>query len=89
MVSICRIVKSSFTVLLLVGNTHLLLINGGSVKRWWVSKSFTDVTYNDSHRGLVKFFSDRGLVKLFLPTYHQLLIINHGVVYITILLVFG
>jgi hypothetical protein len=40
--------KSSFTVLLLIGNTYLLLINRGSQNRWWISKSFIDATYNDS-----------------------------------------
>jgi hypothetical protein len=50
--------KSSFSVLLLVGNTHILLTNGGSVKRWCVGKIFTDVIYNDSCRGSVNVFSN-------------------------------
>jgi hypothetical protein len=63
--------KSNFTILLLVGNTHLLSTYGGSSKRWWVGKNFADATYNDSRRGSVK---------LLLLTHYQVLIMNRGVV---------
>jgi hypothetical protein len=75
--------KSSFIVLQLVGNTYLLLINGGSVNRWWVGKNFIDVTYNDLRGGLI---TNGGSVKQFLSTHRHMLIMNRGIVQVVCIL---
>jgi hypothetical protein len=65
------LIKKLYSYVSRVGKTLVCVSNCESVKRRWVGKSFTDVTYNDSHRGSVK---------LLLMTYRQLLIMNRGVV---------
>jgi hypothetical protein len=54
-----RVGKTLFNNQQRVDNNHFLPTNGGSAKRWWVSKIFTSATYNDSRRGSVKVFTDR------------------------------